>query len=56
VPELFKNNPYVNKVFSFDDLSTLNLKKNAKEVFETFVDIGGKNKRGVEKKHRLLLI
>lgn len=51
VPELFKNNPYVNKVFSFDDLNVLNLKKNAKEVFETFVDIGGKNKRGVEKKH-----
>ncbi len=51
VPELFKNNPYVNKTFSFDDLRTLNLKKSAKEVFETFVDIGGKNKRGIEKKH-----
>ena len=53
VPELFKNNPYVKTIYTFDEFN--NLKINEKdEVFETFCGAGTKDHNGVEKKHNVL--
>jgi ADP-heptose:LPS heptosyltransferase len=51
-PDLFKNNKYVNKTFSFSE----NINENSyKEIFNTFLGVGGKkNEYGVEKKHNTI--
>ena len=53
VPELFKNNPCVKNIYSFEKFNELKLSTNT-EVFETFLGCGAKNNNGVEKKHNLL--
>jgi autotransporter strand-loop-strand O-heptosyltransferase len=51
-PDLFKNNKYVDKIYSFSD--SIN-EKFYKETFNTFLGVGGeKNKYGVEKKHNTI--
>jgi autotransporter strand-loop-strand O-heptosyltransferase len=52
VPELFKNNPYVKNIYSFEQFNKLKLSAET-EVFETFCGCGVKNNNGVEKKHNL---
>lgn len=52
VPELFKNNPYVKDVYSFEQFDKLKLPTDT-EVFETFLGCGVKNNNGIEKKHNL---
>jgi FkbM family methyltransferase len=50
--ELFKNNKYVNKVYSFSEIINEN---SYKEIFNTFLGVGGKkNDYGVEKKHNTI--
>lgn len=50
VPELFVNNIYTKKIYSFNEFDKLKLNKQD-EVFETFCGIGVKDKNGIEKKH-----
>jgi len=50
--ELFKNNPYVDKIIDFQQLENENLENS--EIFETFLGIGEKNQLGVEKKHNTI--
>jgi len=50
--ELFKNNKYVNKAFSFSEKINQN---HYKEIFNTFLGVGGKkNEYNVEKKHNTI--
>lgn len=50
--EIFKNNKYVSKLYSFEEYNSLKSSvKGSHEVFETFLGIGDKNERGIEKKH-----
>lgn len=50
--ELFKNNKYINNIYSFSE----NINENSyKEIFNTFLGVGGKkNEYGVEKKHNTI--
>jgi len=50
-PQVFKNSPYVKKTL---DLKNTHLSSRHCELFETFVDVGKKGKRGVEKKHNVI--
>jgi len=50
-PQVFKNSPYVKKILDFKNTS---LSFRQYELFETFVDVGKKGKRGVEKKHNVI--
>jgi len=52
VPELFKNNPYIKDIYSFEQFNKLKLSTDT-EVFETFLGCGVKNNNGIEKKHNL---
>lgn len=50
--ELFKNNKYVNKIYSFSEKINEN---SYQEIFNTFLGLGGKkNEYGVEKKHNTI--
>ena len=51
-PDLFKNNKYINKVYSFSN--SVN-EKSYKEIFNTFVGVGVKQgEYGIEKKHNTI--
>ena len=54
VKEVFANNPYVNKIYSFDEFNNSNIKINNENIFETFLGVGSKNNLGVEKKHNII--
>src|SRR3989304_4752192 len=45
---VFKNNPYINKLLSFDEFDRLNT--NGAEILNSFVLAGQKNEFGVERK------
>lgn len=50
--ELFKNNKYIDKIFTFSEKIN---EKSYKEIFNTFLGVGGKkNEYGVEKKHNTI--
>ena len=48
-PEVFFNNPYVNKIINIDSADKENY-----EIFETFLGAGKKDKSGIEKKHNTI--
>lgn len=54
VREVFLNNPYVNKIYSFEEFENAKLKIIKNNLFETFLGIGSKNQYGVEKKHNTI--
>jgi hypothetical protein len=54
VKEVFSNNPYVNKIYSFEEFENAKLKINKNNLFETFLGVGSKNQYGVEKKHNTI--
>lgn len=50
--DIFKNNPYIDKVISFQDFEELNTGES--EIFDSFLGVGQKNHLGVEKKHNAI--
>lgn len=51
-PDLFKNNKYINKVYSFSNFVN---EKSYKEIFNTFLGVGLKQgEYGIEKKHNTI--
>jgi autotransporter strand-loop-strand O-heptosyltransferase len=52
VEEVYKNNPYIENVYSFERFNNLNHKD--LQIFETFLGTGTKNQLGVEKKHNTI--
>ena len=49
VPEVFFNNPYVEKIIDIDSTNKENY-----EIFETFINIGAKDEKGISKKHNTI--
>lgn len=55
VKEVFLKNPYIDKIYDFEEFETLKFKNKEHEIFESFLGLGGeKNKYGVEKKHNTI--
>lgn len=54
VKEVFNKNPYVNKIYSFEEFEKLNIKIDKHKFFETFLGCGIKNQYNVEKKHNTI--
>lgn len=54
VKEVFNKNPYVDKIYSFEEFEKSSLKIDKNKFFETFLGCGVKNQQNVEKKHNTI--
>lgn len=52
--KVFKNNPYIKSLYSFDEFNNLIIENTDYEIFDSFTNTGRKDERGIEKKFSMI--